>query len=285
MDLPEANGTPQAFSPQPKPAMRLPIFQVDAFARNCFAGNPAAVCVIPAGAWPADWLLQSIAAENNLSETAFIRPVQEGRTRWDLRWFTTVTEVDLCGHATLGSAHVVLTHLSPGAAEVRFQTRSGELTVSRQEDRYAMDFPADRPRPCTVAAMAVKAGLGLNARELLEGMFYLALLESEAAVRALRPELARWKNLDRLGVIVTAPGDEVDFVSRFFAPKAGIDEDPVTGSAHCMLVPFWAERLGKETFHARQVSRRGGEIWCNLQGERISLCGHVADYMTGEITV
>ena len=263
--------------------MRLPLFQIDAFAERVFQGNPAAVC--PLEAWLPEALMQAIAAENNLSETAFCVPEGEG---YGLRWFTPLKEIDLCGHATLATAHVLFEHLGFSGAEIVFSTRSGALRVTRAGDRLAMDFPAKAVEPCAAPAALIE-GLGRMPLEVYGGRDYLAVFADAAEVRALRLDPRRLAELDRHGVIVTAPGGaedgDVDFVSRFFVPKFGVDEDPVTGSAHCSLTPFWAARLGKATLEARQVSRRGGRLQCTLAGERVILRGRAVTYMAATIEV
>ena len=259
--------------------MRLRIFQIDAFADAVFGGNPAAVC--PLDSWLADATLQAIASENNLSETAFFAPANGA---YALRWFTPLAEVDLCGHATLASACVVFDHLRPDADAVAFETRSGRLEVTRCDDELAMDFPALATHPVAPPSELL-AGLGAEPAAVFADMDYLALFESEAAIRAMAPDMAALARLDRRGVIVTAPGESADFVSRFFSPRLGVPEDPVTGSAHCMLAPFWAERLGKATLHARQVSERGGTLHCRVAGDRVLLTGRAVQYLEGMITV
>lgn len=259
--------------------MKLPIFQVDAFAERLFAGNPAAVVVMPD--WLPDGTLQGVAQENNYSETAFVVPRGEF---FDLRWFTPEVEVDLCGHATLASAHVVFRHGYTNAERVVFRSRAGDLTVKRAGDLLAMDFPARPPRPLPADA-AVSDALGAVPDELHESRDLLAVFRSQADVEALRPNFSAIAKLDTFAVIATAPGDSCDFVSRFFAPAAGVPEDPVTGSAHCTLVPYWSRRLGKPKLHARQVSRRGGELWCEHLGERVVVAGRVVEYLRGEIEV
>jgi PhzF family phenazine biosynthesis protein len=258
--------------------MPIPVYQVDAFSDRVFGGNPAAVC--PLAEWLGDETLQSIAAEHNLSETAYLRQTAPGR--YDLRWFTPAVEVDLCGHATLASALVVFDELEPGASEVAFDTRSGRLTVRRVDDRLAMDFPSRPPKPCEPPEDLL-AGLRMRPQKVLTSRDFLAVYESEDAVRALTPDMLRLKRLPCLGVIATAPGRDVDFVSRFFAPQSGVDEDPVTGSAHSTLIPYWAERLGKRHLHAKQVSRRGGELWCADLGDRVEIAGHAVLYSRGTI--
>ena len=259
--------------------MQLPIYQVDAFTSRLFHGNPAAVC--PLESWLADETLQAIAAENNLSETAFFIG---GNGRYHLRWFTPAIEVDLCGHATLASAFVVFKHLSPELQRVQFDTRSGLLTVERKGDRLQMDFPARPPAACETPPELL-AGLGIQPQSVSRARDYLVVYESEVQVRAIQPNFAALEKLPALGIIVTASGKSSDFVSRFFAPAAGIPEDPVTGSAHCTLVPYWAERLKKQSLHALQVSRRGGELWCQHSGERVLISGHAVEYLSGKINV
>ncbi|MFN4089011.1 MAG: PhzF family phenazine biosynthesis protein [Alphaproteobacteria bacterium] len=261
--------------------MRIAIYQVDAFTDRVFGGNPAAVC--PLDAWLTDTAMQAIAQENNLSETAFF--VADGED-YALRWFTPMVEVDLCGHATLASAWVIFDRLEHRRQAVRFHTRSGVLTVRRDGPDLAMDLPANPPGTAGMIAGLAEA-LGDRPAELLETRdHYLAVFDSAARVRALDPDFGRLAALDRWAVIVTAPGDgDVDFVSRFFAPRKGVPEDPVTGSAHCVLTPFWSSRLGRETLAARQVSRRGGALTCRLQGDRVELAGRVAPYMQGTIEI
>lgn len=256
----------------------IPLYQVDAFTLGPFSGNPAAVC--PLDAWLDDATLQSIAAENNLSETAFIVPTDDG---YHLRWFTPAIEVDLCGHATLASAWVVLNQLQPDLDSVAFDTKSGTLTVSRDGDFLSMDFPARAPAPADLLQPLTDA-LGAAPSEVHLSRDVLAVFDDEATVRSLAPDQAKLFALEEgLGVIASARGDGVDFVSRFFAPKAGIAEDPVTGSAHCTLVPFWAERLGKSELLAHQVSPRGGELHCEDRGERVIIKGRCHLFLTGTI--
>lgn len=258
--------------------MRLPLYQVDAFADRLFVGNPAAVC--PLARWLDEDLLQAIAAENNLSETAFLVPDGE---RFALRWFTPLVEVDLCGHATLAAAYVVFRFLRPKMDEVAFDTRSGELRVRRAGDWLHMDFPAWPPAPCP-APEALLRGMSAPSSVLRAPQYYLARYESEAEVRALSPDMEALKALDLIAVIATAPGTgEADFVSRVFAPRAGVPEDPVTGSAHSVLAPYWAARLGKPRLLARQLSRRGGKLLCTLHGERVEIAGQAVLYLSGEI--
>ncbi len=259
--------------------MELKTYHVDAFADRLFAGNPAAVC--PLEAWLPESSMQAIAAENNLSETAFFVPTADG---YDLRWFTPAVETDLCGHATLASAFVILTRLGTDAPELRFHTRSGLLTVTRDGDRLALDLPAQPPTPCTMPERFV-AALGRPPAQILGAFKYLVVYDTASEVAALTPDTTTLAGIDRDGVIVTAPGEDCDFVSRYFAPHAGIPEDPVTGSAHCTLVPYWAARLGKTTLHARQISRRGGELFCEMRGDRVRVAGRAVLYAEGRIHV
>jgi PhzF family phenazine biosynthesis protein len=259
--------------------MKLPIYQVDAFTSRVFHGNPAAVCPLPS--WLPDTTLQSIALENNLSETAFI--VSEGGSR-EIRWMTPTQEVDLCGHATLASAYVIFERLEPGLERVVFSSRSGPLTVSRRDGLLVLDFPARAPRRCGLPAGLAEA-LGRNPLEVWGARDLMAVYASEDDVRGLRPDMEKLGAVETFAVIVTAPGREVDFVSRFFGPRVGVPEDPVTGSAHCTLVPYWAERLGKNALRAQQVSARGGELLCELRGERVSIAGRAVLYLEGTIEV
>ncbi|WP_026792238.1 PhzF family phenazine biosynthesis protein [Pleomorphomonas oryzae] len=261
--------------------MRVPIYQIDAFTDRLFAGNPAAVLVLPR--FPADATMQAIAAENNLAETAFLI-WQAGQ--YHLRWFTPTVEVPLCGHATLASAAVVMERLEPDLDEVIFQTASGPLPVIRAGNGYAMDFPA-RPSVEIPPPPGLAEALGVVPEAVYGNEFnYLAILADSQEVRGLAPDLAAIARLDRPGVIVTAPGDgDYDFVSRYFAPAKGIPEDPVTGGAHCMLAPYWAARLNKTAFHACQASRRGGEIGCRLVGDRVKLEGRCVFYLEGQAEI
>jgi predicted PhzF superfamily epimerase YddE/YHI9 len=260
--------------------VKLPIFQLDAFTTRRFCGNPAAV-VILTDDWLADDLLQAIAAENNLSETAFALARSE---LIPLRWFTPKIEVDLCGHATLASAYVFLKYYFAAQNEVRFSTRSGQLAVARRGTELAMDFPA---RPGTRVAVTgdIISALGAEPIEAYLARDLLAVFSSESEVAALRPDPDKIAGLDAFAVIASAKGDQVDFVSRFFAPRAGIPEDPVTGSAHCTLTPYWANRLAKNILCARQLSPRGGELTCEMNGERVVIAGGVIEYLHGEISI
>jgi len=261
--------------------MKLPIFQVDAFANRLFGGNPAAVC--PLEAWLEEATMQAIAAENNLSETAFL--VADGEA-WKLRWFTPVAEVELCGHATLASAWVIFERLRVSTTEVVFRTRwSGELRVERRGDLLEMDLPARPPRPGPTPEGLVEA-LGIVPTEVLDSAEdLLVVLASEAEVRSLQPDFAALGRLEARGVIVTARGDERDFVSRYFAPRFGIPEDPVTGSAHCVLAPYWAKELGRVELRAAQLSPRGGELLCRVDGARVKVAGRAVLYLEGTIEV
>lgn len=260
--------------------IEFPIYQVDAFTRRAFGGNPAAVC--PLERWLDEATMQAVGAENNLSETVFFVPEGDG---YAIRWFTPACEIDLAGHPTLAAAHIILTELDPGRAAVRFGTRIGDtLTVEREGDRLVMDFPARPPEP-RLDPEAVAAALGARPVEVLAARDGFAVFESEAEVRALTPDMARVAALDCMGVIATAPGKDADFVSRYFAPAAGVPEDPVTGSAHCTLIPYWADRLGKTDMFARQVSARGGEIYCRHEGARVRIGGYAVTVLRGTFQI
>ena len=261
--------------------MRLPIYQIDAFTDRLFGGNPAANC--PLETWLPDTVMQAIAAENNLSETAFF--VREGGD-YALRWFTPTVEVDLCGHATLTAGHVVMSFLEPQRQSVNFRTmKAGTLTVARRGDRLVMDFPA-RPAAPTEAPPGLLAALGGAPREVLRARDHLVVYDSPAEIAALKPDLAALGKVDCWAAIVTAPGEDgIDFVSRFFAPAQGVPEDPVTGSSHTTLTPYWAKRLGKTELEARQLSRRGGALRCTLNGDRVSIAGRAVLYLEGQISV
>lgn len=260
--------------------MKIPMYQVDAFTGKAFGGNPAAVCVL--ADWLDDGVLQNIAAENNLSETAFLIPKKD---HYLLRWFTPKAEIALAGHPTLASAFVVFELLRPGLKEVRFETqKSGSLSVSKDGPLLTMDFPSQPAQPHEAPRELIQ-GLGLEPQEVLKARDYLAVLASQEELEALEPSHAHFMELDSLGVIATAPGREVDFVSRFFAPKHGIPEDPVTGSAHCTLIPYWSKRLSKTELTARQVSARGGELFCRDKGQRVSMAGEAVLFLEGYITL
>lgn len=259
--------------------MRIPLYQVDAFTSRRFGGNPAAICPLPR--WLPDSLLQSIAVENNLAETAYFVQEPEG---FRIRWFTPGLEIDLCGHATLASALVLMDCMGLGGDRVVFNSRSGPLAVTREGQRYTLDFPS-RPAAPISDDDALAAALGATPLAVLKARDTMVVLETQAQVQSLAPDMKALSKVDAFAVIATAPGDDCDFVSRFFAPKAGIDEDPVTGSAHSTLTPYWAARLGKKEMFARQISPRGGELWLTDRGERVSIGGQGVLYMTGFIEV
>lgn len=274
--------------------MKLPLYWIDAFADRPFAGNPAGV--VPLAAWPDAALMQRMAFEHGLAETAFF--VRTGAAQFALRWFTPAVEVDLCGHATLAAAHVLFHELGQPGDAITFDTRSGALVVTRKPDgKLELDFPALPVTAADDATFARDSAAALGGAEIVwlgrSKFDALAELRDAAAVRALRPDLARVAALGGRGLIVTAPGDDCDFVSRFFAPQSGIAEDPVTGSAHCALAPFWAAKLGRPSLFARQVSTRGGELWCEVApstgsgraGDRVKIAGRSRLYLRGEITV
>lgn len=261
--------------------MELPIYWVDAFAERVFAGNPAAV--VPLESWPDDALLQRIANENGLSETAFF--VRTGPARASLRWFTPAVEVDLCGHATLASAHVLFNELGQVEQPFTFDTRSGPLQVTTVGPMIELDFPS-RPALPAAAPEALERGLGRRPAEVRRSeRMWLCIFAAAGEVSAISPDFSALGTLVPGRIIATAPGADCDFVSRFFAPDAGVPEDPVTGSAHSTLVPYWSARLGKSALHARQVSRRGGELWCEMRGDRVSIAGRGAAYLRGTIRV
>lgn len=263
--------------------MSCPVHVVDAFTDRPFAGNPAAVCLL--GDHREDGWMQRVAAEMNLSETAFLQPLAPGL--WRLRWFTPAVEVDLCGHATLAAAHVLWNHHEAGEPVLRFETRGGELHAGRVGERIALDFPADPPRPVAMPDVLAEA-LGLEPLEVLQGRDDLmAVLQTAEQVRHLRPDLARLAEIPVRGVMVTAPSDQAgyDFVSRFFGPRAGIPEDPVTGSAHCVLGPYWGGRLQRERLCGYQASSRGGRVEVELGGERVRLLGQAVTTLEGVLHV
>jgi PhzF family phenazine biosynthesis protein len=261
--------------------MKIPIYQVDAFSNQLFKGNPAAVC--PLTEWLPDELMQNIAQENNLAETAFIVPATEG---YEIRWFTPTVEVDLCGHATLASAHVVFHELGYSGDKIEFLShRSGPLTVTKRGSELVLDFPCD-----TLEQMAVEpihsSGLSKAPRAVFKGKTdYLFVYDAEADIRALQPDFEDLKMHPVRGIIVTAPGEKVDFVSRFFGPACGVNEDPVTGSAHTTLTPYWSSVLGKTTLTALQLSQRTGSLTCTLKGDRVEIAGQSMLYLRGEILV
>lgn len=262
--------------------MPIPVFHIDAFTNRPFAGNPAAVC--PLEGWLDDAILLSVATENNLSETAFFLPLHDA---YELRWFTPCCEVKLCGHATLASAYVILQFLAREQETVRFETRfSGTLTVSREGDALAMDFPALPPWNCPNPPQELLEGLGKTPEGVMQiEDNYFAAYAREKDVRQARPNFTLLEKLHPAGVAITAPGDSSDFVSRYFAPSYGIPEDPVTGSTHCSLAPYWAARLGKTKLHARQISARGGELWCEFAKNRVILKGQAVLTLRGELLI
>jgi len=259
--------------------MKIPLYQIDAFSNHIFSGNPAAVC--PLKEWLEDSLLQAIAQENNLSETAFFVPEGNG---YHIRWFTPVAEVDLCGHATLASAFVIFNYFETSSGHVSFNSKSGSLNVVKEDELLSMDFPSQPPVLCEAPKELVD-GIGKEPLEVLCSEDYVAVFSGENDIIELNPDMAILKKLDLRGVIVTARGKNVDFVSRFFAPKFGVNEDPVTGSAHCALTPYWGNKLNKKNLHAYQVSQRGGEIFCKDCGERVIISGRAVQFMEGSITL
>jgi PhzF family phenazine biosynthesis protein len=261
--------------------MKIPIYQVDAFTSEVFSGNPAAVCILDS--WLDDNMLQSIAAENNLSETAFLVRNDDG---FDIRWFTPTIEVALCGHATLASAFVLFTCLDWSEEEIRFHTRkSGQLIVGKRNDLLEMDFPS-RPVHSMTPPSGLKEAIGVTPIAVMGSVEdWLVVLKSESAVRELQPDFSALERLECRAIIVTSRGSRSDFVSRCFAPRFGIPEDPVTGSAHCVLVPYWSNELRKRNLHAFQISKRGGELFCVYAGDRVKISGKAVLYLEGVITI
>lgn len=261
--------------------MTIPIYQADAFTDQLFGGNPAAIC--PLNDWLPEEVMQKIAAENNLTETAFFVKTKAG---YALRWFTPEYEIDLCGHATLASAHILFTELGHTGDSIHFETvKSGVLIVTRNDDKYALDFPSRPPIAIEEPNGLVQALGGIPPVAFYRSRDYFVVYETENDIAQINPDFFALSKMDTVGVIVTAPGKDVDFVSRFFAPGAGIPEDPVTGSAHCNLIPYWAKALRKNKLHAYQISSRKGELWCELQGERVLMSGKAVTYLKGEIYV
>jgi PhzF family phenazine biosynthesis protein len=260
--------------------MKLTLYQLDAFTDQVFKGNPAAV--VPLQSWLPDLLMQQIAIENNLSETAFFVKTDEG---YHIRWFTPGFEIDLCGHATLASAYVIKNFIEPPVKEILFTTnKAGILKAYIDEGLYTLDFPARMP-VTTKASEKLLQSLGITtAVEVLQSRDYFVVLPNEEAVQNIEPDFTLMKELDTIGVIVTAKAHSADVVSRCFYPGAGIDEDPVTGSAHCNIVPYWCEKLNTAKLHAKQLSERGGDLWCELKGDRVLMSGHCVLYLTGEIS-
>jgi len=261
--------------------MKIPIYQVDAFTSEIFSGNPAAVCILDT--WIDDRRLQLIAAENNLSETAYL---VQNENDFDLRWFTPAAEVGLCGHATLASAFVQFFYREWSEDKINFKTRkSGQLTVTRKGEVLEMDFPA-RPAHARKHPDALSRALGVTPKNVYgSAEDLMVVFDSEKTITEIQPDFAILEQIDCRGIIITAPGDRCDFVSRFFAPRIGVPEDPVTGSAHCVLIPYWAKVLGKNELYALQVSKRGGELFCGLAGERVSISGKAALFLEGTITI
>lgn len=259
--------------------MELDLYQVDAFSQSSFGGNPAAVC--PLTEWLPDEVMQNIAAENNLAETAFFVKTSSD---YEIRWFTPTTEVDLCGHATLASAYVLFEQLNFSEAEITFHSKSGPLSVKRVADKLQLNFPNQKPVPCDTPAGLIEA-FGKAPVQTLKSQDYIAVFDDEAFVKNVEPNLAVLKKLDLRGVLITSKSTDYDFVNRFFAPNYGIDEDPVTGSAFTKLIPYWAEQLGKTVLSAKQVSKRGGEVFCELQNDRVLISGHCCLYLVGKIFI
>lgn len=260
--------------------MKLPIYQVDAFADRLFAGNPAAV--VPLEEWLPDTLLQQIAMENNLAETAYFIRTTDG---FHIRWFTPAVEVKLCGHATVASSHVIVHHLGWKEPLIRFASLSGELRVTHANGLFTLDFPSDHA-PVATPPAGLMEGMGDEPLEIYQGKTdYLLIYRSEEDIRRLTPDFAALAKVDARGIIASAPGDSCDFVSRFFAPRVGINEDPVTGSAHTLLTPYWSKRLNKIRLQARQISPRGGDLMLEYQGERTQIAGRAVEYLKGEIEI
>ncbi len=260
--------------------MTIPIYQADAFTDQLFGGNPAAIC--PLNEWLPDEVMQQIAKENNLAETAFFVKSDKG---FALRWFTPEYEIDLCGHATLASAHILFTELAYNGDTIHFETvKAGVLSVKKDGDKYTMDFPSRPPIPIEIPN-GLTESLGKKPIAILRSRDYFVVYENEDDIISITPDFFALSKMDTVGVIITAPGKKSDFVSRFFAPGAGIPEDPVTGSAHCNLIPYWAKKLGKNKLHAYQLSARKGELWCELKGDRVLMSGKAITYLKGEIYI
>ncbi len=259
--------------------MNLTLYQIDAFASKAFEGNPAAVC--PLDKWLPDSLMQSIAAENNLSETAFFVRVEN---YYQIRWFTPVSEVSLCGHATLASAYVIFEFLDKQASEVLFESHSGQLRVVQNKEWLEMDFPAQPAVKCSTHALIIEA-FGVTPIECLKSEDYVVVFENEETVMKASPDLSLLLKLDLRGVMITSKSKKYDFITRFFAPKYGIDEDPVTGSAFTKLIPYWSEKLSKKSLNAKQVSAREGEVKCHHLGDRVKISGKAVKYLVGTIEV
>lgn len=261
---------------------QVKLFQVDAFTDKLFGGNPAAVCLLDT--WPSKDILQKIAAENFLPETAFVVPLQKPG-HFDLKWFTPDIEMDLCGHATLASAHILFNHLAIDQQQIIFHSNSGELVVSKNNSQIALDFPSRMPVAAQLPEQ-IRLGLGIDPVEVWKARDYIAVYDNEEIIRNFSPNrsILDQVNLDPGGIIVTAKGKDVDFVSRFFTPQASIFEDPVTGSAHCSLIPLWKAKTGKQKMIAHQLSKRGGKLWCEDRGQRVLISGEARTYLEGYIT-
>jgi len=261
--------------------VKLTLYQIDAFTNHLFGGNPAAV--IPLEEWISDSLMQRLAMENNLSETVFFVPSSKPDADYEIRWFTPLVEINLCGHATLAAAYVLYHVMGYGYPAIRFQSKSGILTITRNLDKISMDFPAWKPDPLTTWPPELTTALGnIAIASVHQYRDFLVEVADESIVQLCQPDFTLLKNMGQK-VILTARGNKADFVSRFFAPVAGVDEDPVTGSAHAQLIPYWAEKLGKKSLFARQLSKRGGELWCEYLGDRVTIAGQCVFYMKGEI--
>jgi predicted PhzF superfamily epimerase YddE/YHI9 len=261
--------------------VKLTLYQIDAFTNHIFGGNPAAV--IPLDQWISDSLMQRLAMENNLSETVFFVPSSKPDVDYEIRWFTPLVEINLCGHATLAAAFVLYHVMGYAYQAIRFESKSGILTVTKNLDRICMDFPAWKPSALTTWPPELSVALGnIPFTSVYQYRDFLVEVADESMVQLCQPDFTLLKKIGQK-VILTAKGSKADFVSRFFAPSAGVDEDPVTGSAHAQLIPYWAEKLGKKSLHARQLSKRGGELWCEYLGERVTISGQCVFYMKGEI--
>jgi PhzF family phenazine biosynthesis protein len=262
--------------------MQYPIFQVDAFTDKVFGGNPAAVCLLDH--WLPDAVMQRIAMENSVAETAFFIPLEEG---FEIRWFTPEIEMDLCGHATLAAAHVIARHLNYRLPTIEFQSKSGGLSVAIEDIFLTLNFPSRKPLQCADMPQIIFDAIPVKPAEVLKSRDYVLVFETEEIIRGMKPDQSMLDqiNLDPGGIVVTAPGNEVDFVSRFFTPQASIFEDPVTGSAHCSLIPYWSERLGKGSLVALQLSHRVGKLLCEDLGDRVLISGQAVTYLEGRITI
>ena len=259
--------------------MKLSLYQIDAFANKIFEGNPAAV--IPLDNWLPDKTMQSIAQENNLSETAFFCPSDNN---YEIRWFTPNSEVELCGHATLASAYVLFDILKNKSTQITFESLSGLLIAKKVDNLFRLDFPSQKPKKCDMPKLLAE-GLGEESKNCYENEDYLVVFDNEDKIASINPDFNKLRMLDLRGVIITAPGLDYDFVSRAFFPKYGILEDPVTGSAHTKLIPYWAEKFEKSKLKAKQISKRGGELFCENDGDRVYISGHAQLYMSGEIKI